>query len=81
MMGEDKMGIASILADSVFIGMSECEQYGMAWGCDEDCPVYQRGECKNEVTLTQLDYNKKKMRYDTKQTNTTGCIRSESCKC
>lgn len=26
--------------------MTECEIYGMTWGCDEDCPVLQRKECE-----------------------------------
>lgn len=55
-MNDDKVGFAYALAEEgshAFLGMSECEKYGMAWGCDEDCPVYQRGECKNEVTLAQ----------------------------
>ena len=25
--------------------MSACESYGMAWGCDEGCPVLDNGEC------------------------------------
>lgn len=25
---------------------NECERYGMTWGCDEDCPVLNRGECE-----------------------------------
>lgn len=32
-------------------GMSECDTYGMTWGCDKDCPVYQRGECPIEDEL------------------------------
>ena len=27
-------------------GMTDCERYGMTWGCDIDCPVLQRGECE-----------------------------------
>lgn len=27
-------------------GMSDCERYGMTWGCDIGCPVLQRGECE-----------------------------------
>lgn len=56
-MNDDKIGFANTLAETgsrAFLGMTECEKYGMTWGCDEDCPVYQRGECKNEVTLAQL---------------------------
>lgn len=26
--------------------MTECEQYGVGHGCDEDCPVFQRRECE-----------------------------------
>lgn len=29
-----------------FKGITECEKYGMTWGCDIDCPVLQRGECE-----------------------------------
>ena len=28
--------------------MTECEKYGMCYGCDIYCPVLQRGECKCE---------------------------------
>lgn len=23
-------------------GLNECERYGMTWGCDKDCPVFER---------------------------------------
>lgn len=26
--------------------MSDCERYGMTWGCDMDCPVLLEGKCK-----------------------------------
>lgn len=26
--------------------MSECESYGMTWGCDVDCPVLREGLCE-----------------------------------
>ncbi|MEQ2677985.1 hypothetical protein AAAU98_14675 [Enterocloster citroniae] len=26
--------------------MTDCERYGMSYGCDEDCPQLQRGECE-----------------------------------
>jgi len=29
------------------IGASECHNYGSTWGCDIDCPVFERGECKD----------------------------------
>ena len=25
---------------------SECERFGMTWGCKPDCPVFERGECE-----------------------------------
>lgn len=27
-------------------GMSDCEHYGMAYGCNEECPVLRAGECE-----------------------------------
>lgn len=47
----DKMNFANTIterdlgamASSV---MSDCEKYGMTWGCDINCPVLQRGECE-----------------------------------
>ena len=29
-------------------GRGECFDYGSWYGCDCDCPVFQRGECKCE---------------------------------
>lgn len=29
-----------------YANMTECERYGITWGCDRDCPVFQRGECE-----------------------------------
>ena len=28
--------------------MTDCERYGMCYGCDIHCPVLQRGECECE---------------------------------
>ena len=28
-------------------GMTECEKYGYTYGCDSECPVFMRGECKH----------------------------------
>ena len=25
---------------------NECEKFGMTWGCQPDCPVFERGECE-----------------------------------
>lgn len=32
--------------DSAFLGMTECEYFGMTYGCRSDCPVYVKGECE-----------------------------------
>lgn len=46
----DKMRFANSIcsADSglSYANMTECERYGITWGCDEDCPVFQRKECE-----------------------------------
>lgn len=42
--------------------MSECERYGITWGCDEDCPVYLRGECRNEDSINMIQ---KKLKDET----------------
>lgn len=26
-------------------GLTDCEKYGMTWGCDPDCPVLNFGGC------------------------------------
>lgn len=45
------LGFARVLSDSVNVGMSDCETYGMTYGCDEHCPVFMAGECTNEDAL------------------------------
>jgi secreted trypsin-like serine protease len=25
---------------------NECERFGMVWGCKENCPVLEKGQCK-----------------------------------
>ncbi len=30
--------------------MTDCERYGMTWGCDIDCPVLQSGKCELQDT-------------------------------
>ena len=47
----DKAKFAYTLCDidsGVPLIANECERYGMTWGCDTDCPVFSRGECKTE---------------------------------
>lgn len=45
-MSEEKIDFANMLADTVFVGMTRCEKYGMTWGCDTGCPVLQDGNCE-----------------------------------
>ena len=47
---ENKQSIANTFSDTVFIGMSQCERYGMTWGCDIDCPVLRSGKCELKDT-------------------------------
>ncbi len=46
----DKMGFANSVCSMdnnlSYSNMTECERYGITWGCDKDCPVFQRGECE-----------------------------------
>ena len=45
----EKAGFANEIyylgADGYYMA-NECERYGMTWGCDGDCPVFRRGDCK-----------------------------------
>jgi len=34
--------------------MSDCMRYGIVGGCDEDCPVYLRGECDCEDEVKEM---------------------------
>ena len=36
----------SVLNGHLPAGMTECEKYGMTYGCDGECPVFIAGECK-----------------------------------
>jgi hypothetical protein len=50
MSNENKIAFANTLSDTVFIGMNQCERYGMTWGCDTDCPVLRAGKCELKET-------------------------------
>jgi len=41
---------------------NECERFGMTWGCKEDCPVFERGEC-------ELQEDNKKMFNEMREIN------------
>lgn len=32
---------------------TDCEKFGMTFGCREDCPVFERGKCENQEELTE----------------------------
>lgn len=36
----------SELGSSSNLSANECERFGMTWGCQPDCPVFERGDCK-----------------------------------
>ena len=48
-----KIGFANTMAEldlgvTAASVMTECEKYGICYGCDIHCPVLQRGECECE---------------------------------
>ena len=47
---KDKIALANLICSQdnglSYPNMTECERYGITWGCDEDCPVFQRKECE-----------------------------------
>lgn len=34
--------------------MDECMKHGIFWGCDKDCPVYQREECELQEEVKEM---------------------------
>lgn len=55
---DNKMQFAETISDldNRGLSMSDCMKYGMTWGCDEDCPVLNEGNC--EIYLSVEDYYK-----------------------
>lgn len=48
---DKKMDLANLICSNdkglSYPNMTECERYGMTWGCDADCPVFQKKkECE-----------------------------------
>lgn len=48
------MSNRSLFADTTYyfgcdgnFSANECERFGMTWGCKPDCPVFERGDCKD----------------------------------
>lgn len=51
-MNDDRIGFAIILAESGphgFLGMNECEKYGMAWGCVKTAPYISVESVKMKI--------------------------------
>ena len=44
-------------------GLSECETYGMCYGCNEHCPVLIKGECELQETENKDLYELAKKNY------------------
>jgi hypothetical protein len=32
---------------------NECERFGMTWGCREDCPALEKGNCEHWKTVDE----------------------------
>ena len=48
-MSDIKFGFATAMQELSSTGSlmaTDCEKYGMTWGCDEDCPVLNEGKCE-----------------------------------
>ena len=41
-----KLEFANTLAGDELFMMNDCERFGMTYGCQPDCPIYERGECE-----------------------------------
>ena len=44
------MAIFSLGATAASV-MTDCEKYGMCYGCDQYCPVLIAGKCENEDSI------------------------------
>lgn len=44
------------------VGMNECYQFGMTWGCRPDCPAFIRGEC--DIKEDNIEEWKQSGEYD-----------------
>ena len=57
-MSDSKMAFAEFMALSLGTTaasiMTDCEKFGMTYGCQEDCPQLQRGECKIYKSVDEL---------------------------
>jgi hypothetical protein len=42
----NKLNFANTINGELSKHMTECENYGITWGCDIDCPVLQAGNCE-----------------------------------
>ena len=60
---EEKMGFAWVLTGDTSLFMTDCERYGMSYGCDIDCPVLQAGNCELKETDNKELYEQYREEY------------------
>ncbi len=59
------MNLRSIFADTIHelndnnLSANECERFGMTWGCRINCPVFERGECKDVFSENIIQFSKR----------------------
>lgn len=51
----NEIAIRSLGTTAVSI-MTECEKYGMCYGCNQYCPVLIAGECDNEDSIRMYNH-------------------------
>lgn len=54
----NKLGFANEimeLSDTSYLA-NDCERYGMAWGCDMDCPVFRNHKCEQRFDENKQMY-------------------------
>ena len=57
-MNKAKVGFANEMSTQSLgnngLGMNECMKFGMTWGCQPDCPVFERGECERQEEQAEI---------------------------
>jgi len=53
MSNSNLISFGNTLAESVSSTMSQCEKFGMAFGCRPDCPVFENQECEIQEENTE----------------------------
>jgi len=50
----------NLLGNHANLSANECENFGMTWGCKGDCPVFERGDCKDSYYVNLEKFIKDK---------------------